>query len=140
MKNKRNRFDEEGHQDVEIILTPLIDTLLVLLIIFIVATPAASYFVSINLPNGTFNTQKSSDESLCFAIDQYGAIFNQNKKKITHKEMEESVSWALKKNTTLSVVLFADSMSLSGKLIEIIDSLRALGVIHVYCKTKKITL
>ena len=90
MKNRRNRFEDEGEQDVEIILTPLIDTLLVLLVIFIVATPAASYFVSINLPNGTFNTQKSKEESLCFAIDQYWAIFNQSKKKITQKEMEEA--------------------------------------------------
>ena len=97
MKNRRNRFEDEGEQDVEIILTPLIDTLLVLLVIFIVATPAASYFVSINLPNGTFNTQKSKEESLCFAIDQYGAIFNQSKKKITQKEMEEAVVGALKK-------------------------------------------
>ncbi len=61
-------------------VTPLVDVMLVLLIIFMVTAPILSYPIDIDLPQRTNNPpeQKDPPEPIKLRIDQSGAVFWNN--------------------------------------------------------------
>jgi biopolymer transport protein ExbD len=138
MKRKRfNFFDNDISSEVS--LTPLIDTVLVLLIVFIAATPVINQSIKVSLPNGYLNEYKDSKNDICFAMDQYGFIYNIKKEKIDLEKVKLEIEKNIK-NIDTSVIIFVDQDALSGKLIELIDLIKITGIKNVYCKTKKIQI
>jgi biopolymer transport protein ExbD len=130
----------EEKTDPEIMLTPLIDVILVLLIIFIISSPIITYNVKIALPSSMPNDSKNFKNDICFAIDQYNNIYDQNMKKIKLSEINERVSSYLIKFPSISCIIFSDKDAQSGTLIELIDKIKNTGIANVYCKTKKINI
>jgi biopolymer transport protein ExbD len=136
---KRTSFNNEDDH-FEISLTPLIDTTLVLLIVFIAATPALHYSFKVSLPNGSHNEYNDTSSDVCFAIDQYGRVYNQEKKIIAIHDIPIIITKSLKKNPQMAVVFFADRDATCNTLIECMEAAKRTEVNHVYCKTKKINL
>src|ERR1700733_13762827 len=62
----------------EINVTPLVDVMLVLLIIFMVTAPLMTSGVSVDLPKTTAQPLNSDSEPLTVSIKADGAIFLQN--------------------------------------------------------------
>ncbi len=62
----------------DINVTPFVDVLLVLLIIFMVAAPMMTSNVEVNLPQGATTPSKDKDLSLTITIKADGAIFLQD--------------------------------------------------------------
>jgi len=138
MRKKRfNFFDNEISSEVS--LTPLIDTVLVLLIVFIAATPIINQSIKVSLPSGYSNEYKDSKNDICFAIDQYGFIYNSKKEKINLEKVKLEIEKNIKNNDT-SVIIFSDQDASSGELIKLIDIVKVTGIKNVYCKTKKIQI
>ena len=71
----------EGDADVmnEINMTPLVDVMLVLLIIFIITVPVMKHAVNVELPTATSQPQNAKPETIQLSVDAQGAYFlNQN--------------------------------------------------------------
>jgi biopolymer transport protein ExbD len=136
----RKKLFDQDDDHVEVSLTPLIDTVMVLLIVFIAATPVIHYSFNISLPHGSHNEYSETKDDLCFAIDQYGRIYNQYKKIISSQDIVLDVNRVLKNNPDIAVVFFADKDATCNILIECMESCKKTNVKYVYCKTKKITL
>ena len=62
----------------EINVTPLVDVMLVLLIIFMVTAPLMTSSVNVNLPKANATPTESDDKPLNVSIDAQGNIFLQN--------------------------------------------------------------
>lgn len=62
----------------EINVTPLVDVMLVLLIIFMVTAPLLTVGVSVDLPETAANPLPGQDEPLSVSIDKAGAVFIQD--------------------------------------------------------------
>lgn len=79
---KRSFFEEEEH--IEVSLTPLIDTVFVLLIIFIIMSVAQKEgIVPVALPSAASMLAQSVDNKyFLLAVDQYKNIFLPEKKKL----------------------------------------------------------
>ena len=138
MNFENELFQENEHSEIS--LTPLIDTLLVLLIIFIASTPVINNMIKVSLSNGSYCESKNKKNTICFAIDQYGKIYNDKKNIITKNEIIENFK-KIKENLSIySVVIYVDKDSLSGNLIELIDTLKNLGIYNIYFVTKKIII
>jgi biopolymer transport protein ExbD len=66
-----------GGEDVvsEINVTPLVDVMLVLLVVFIVTAPLLSNAVTVNLPKTAINSPPQQKKALSVSIDKDGKIF-----------------------------------------------------------------
>ena len=59
----------------EINMTPLVDVMLVLLIIFIITVPVMKHAVNVELPTATSQPQSAKPETLQLSVDAQGAYF-----------------------------------------------------------------
>lgn len=63
----------------EINMTPLVDVMLVLLIIFIITVPVMKHAVNVELPSATSQPQNMKPETIQLSVDAQGGYFlNQN--------------------------------------------------------------
>jgi biopolymer transport protein ExbD len=68
--------DEEGYAPLaEINVTPLVDVILVLLIVFMVAAPLMTVGVPVDLPRTSAATVTQPREPIVLSIDETGALF-----------------------------------------------------------------
>lgn len=71
--------DSDGEVMNEINMTPLVDVMLVLLIIFIITVPVMKHAVNVELPTATSQPQDAKPETIQLSVDAQGAYFlNQN--------------------------------------------------------------
>jgi biopolymer transport protein ExbD len=59
----------------EINMTPLVDVMLVLLIIFIITVPVMKHAVNVELPTATSQPQNAKPETLQLSVDAQGSYF-----------------------------------------------------------------
>ncbi|MES2423623.1 MAG: biopolymer transporter ExbD [Pseudomonadota bacterium] len=67
--------DEPDEVMNEINMTPLVDVMLVLLIIFIITVPVMKHAVNIDLPRATNQPQDAKPETILLSVDAQGAYF-----------------------------------------------------------------
>ena len=71
----------------EINMTPLVDVMLVLLIIFIITVPVMKHAISVELPSATALRQTIKPETIALSVDAQGGYFwNQNP--VSEQELE----------------------------------------------------
>ena len=71
--------DDDTQVMNEINMTPLVDVMLVLLIIFIITVPVMKHAISVELPSATAQRQSTKPENISLSVDAQGAYFwNQN--------------------------------------------------------------
>ena len=74
--NQHHHFEDGGGEVMnEINMTPLVDVMLVLLIIFIITVPAMQHAVSIDLPRATNRPQDAKPQTLRLSVDASGQYF-----------------------------------------------------------------
>lgn len=70
----------------EINMTPMVDIMLVLLIIFIITVPVMKHSVNIDLPRASSQPQDARPETLRLSVDAQGAYFL-NEQRIDDKDL-----------------------------------------------------
>lgn len=135
MKKNNILFEEEN---IEISLTPLIDTVLVLLIVFILVSPQLEQALKIYLPTAQSSNFIKKNSYFCIAINQHGKIFLKNQQEIHIKELIIKIKEYKKSTEKTTIILFADKDLLLHQITYIIDEIYAIGIQNVLIKTKKI--
>jgi biopolymer transport protein ExbD len=67
--------DSDAEVMNEINMTPLVDVMLVLLIIFIITVPVMKHAVNVELPTATSQPEQVKPETLQLSVDAQGAYF-----------------------------------------------------------------
>src|SRR5919112_2423649 len=67
--------DETDEVMNEINMTPFVDVMLVLLIIFIITVPVMKHSVNIDLPRASSKPQDTKPETIRFSVDAQGAYY-----------------------------------------------------------------
>jgi biopolymer transport protein ExbD len=72
-------LDDDTEVMNEINMTPLVDVMLVLLIIFIITVPVMKHAIKVELPSATAQRQNVKPETIALSVDAQGAYYlNQN--------------------------------------------------------------
>lgn len=114
----------------EMILTPLIDTVLVLLVVFMLTTPILHNYVAIELPTGSSNdgevATQAGAEALTVSLDKGGAVFI-NDMKVAREKFFDELEKKLAGAQDRVVFVSADRSIPYGTVIQIVDDIKYLG-------------
>lgn len=127
MGNMNQNSDDGENIVAEINMTPLIDIMLVLLIIFMVTSTAAlESGLDIELPKTQITNEKKQDEILIVTLDKEGKVAIQGKT-VTDAELPTKIASMLKELKTESVILEGDTKAYLGKAVELMDIAKSAG-------------
>lgn len=118
----------------EITLTPLIDTALTLLVIFIITAPMAQNTIKIDLPAG--KTQDITQaQDFAVTITKQGNLYFNNYP-ITSEQLSTTIHTIITQNPEAIVFVKGDETTPYGKIIELVDTLKRSGVKYVAMATR----
>jgi len=129
----------------EVSLTPLIDTALTLLIIFMITAPMMRMTIKVDLPDSkTSQTTKVEDQNLTVEMDSAGIVhfggksYNLKHQKRDLQALKEAVSRRVTRQNN-TIFLFADKSLRYERIVHLFDVINAIdGVQHVALVTQKI--
>jgi biopolymer transport protein ExbD len=124
---KRN---EAANVTSDINVTPMVDVMLVLLIIFMVVTPMLQKNVSVDMaqvnnPRDMHDADK--DDALEVAVTRDDRVFF-GKELVKPDDLTQKIKDKLANRTDKTVFLKADARAKFGWVVEVVDDVRAAGV------------
>ena len=131
--------DEGSKVNSNINVTPMVDVMLVLLIIFMVVTPMLQKGASVEMAktnNPVAMTDADKEDALLVAITHDGSIFF-GTDKITADQLTTRVRDRLEKKTDKRVFIKADATAKYGTVVEVVDDVRSAGVDDVGLLTQQ---
>lgn len=111
----------------DINVTPLVDVMLVLLIIFMVTAPMMTQGVDVNLPQTTTKNIKTEEDPLFMTVNKKGEIFLENHQ-IGLDDLEEKVKSIFKYRRDKELLLRADREIPYGFVIKVIAAVKRAGI------------
>ena len=124
----------------DINVTPMVDVMLVMLIIFMVITPMLSKGVSVDLVKTQFPTKMpdaDKDDAVVVAITRNGDTFL-GTTKTKPEDLPPKVKDLLSSRTDKTTYVKADARSSYKKVVEVVDNLRSAGVDQLGLMTEAI--
>ena len=123
-------FRKRSHQNkplAEINVTPLVDVMLVLLIIFMVTAPMLSMGIDVNLPRVKSKSVDVTEEKLVLTVSEAKEIFL-NKAKLPLGELKPKLEAIFSNRIDREVYMRADKNVPYGFVVEVMSEVRKAGV------------
>ncbi len=114
----------------DINVTPLVDVMLVLLIIFMVTAPMMMQGVDISLPQTTSQPLRTKQEHLIISIDANGKVFI-NDFQVTPDFLKEKLARILAGRSDRQVYLRADKNIPYGLVARVMAQIQAAGITNL---------
>lgn len=125
----------------DINVTPMVDVMLVMLIIFMVITPMLSKGVSVDLvktKNPIAMQAADKEDAVLVAVTRDGRLFLGTKQVNLPADLTTKVQDLLSRKTDKIVYIKSDSRARYEKVVDVVDNLRAAGVDNVGLITEQI--
>tara|TARA_B100000683_G_C12129606_1_gene407047 strand:- start:164 stop:565 length:402 start_codon:yes stop_codon:yes gene_type:complete len=119
----------------EINVTPFVDVMLVLLIIFMVTAPLLTSGIKINLPESSSVLKNEKQDPVTVSINSKGEIFIQ-KKKFSKDQLIQKLTLLKKNNQNLKIYIKGDKKLDYGKVMELMNLINRSGFKKVALVTK----
>ena len=111
----------------DINVTPLVDVILVLLIIFMVTAPMLQMGIDVNLPRVKAKSIDVAEEKLVLTITPAREIFI-NKNKIPMRDLRTKLESIFTSRTDREIFMRADKTIPYGFVVEVMSEIRKAGV------------
>ena len=122
--------DESPHEASEINVTPFIDVMLVLLVIFMVTAPLTTVHVPVDLPSSTEKPTPRPDDPVFLTVKaDHGLALGEDD--ISTDALPSALETATKGNKDERIFLRADRTVDYGTLMGVMDKLRSAGYLKV---------
>lgn len=128
------KSDQETISDINIV--PLVDIILVVLIIFMVASPSSEKSkINVDLP------EASSGESIATGTEPFNVTINEdgyvfvNGEMVSDSELRARAEMELKKNSQVEALVTADKNLEYGRIVKTIDAVKSSGINKISIST-----
>lgn len=130
MAARLDHGEDDLAENHEINVTPFIDVILVLLIIFMVAAPLATVDVTVDLPASTAQRQPRPQKPLFLTVKADHSLFL-GEEQVTPEALPAALEAATKGDREQRIFLRADKVIQYGELMETMNGLRAAGYLKI---------
>ena len=117
-------------------VTPMVDVMLVLLIVFMVTAPLLTVGVPVNLPKVEANSLDAQKEPLEISINENNDIYL-GEELIPFEELILKVKTIAGSNTDIRIFLRADTTINYGEVMKVLGALNTSGFLKIARVTKK---
>ena len=126
------RGDDEGPISA-INVTPLVDVMLVLLVIFMVTAPMLQQGVEVDLPKATTAPLRGSSEQIVVSLDKAGLVFLGAGNRVEIPELATKVKaiFANRPENERKIYIKGDSSLGYGRIMEVMAALHAGGITQI---------
>ena len=111
----------------DINVTPFVDVMLVLLIIFMVTAPMMIQGVDVSLPEATSQPLESKQEQLVVTIDQNNQVYI-NDFRVGIENLKEKLMQVTKNQQTDEIYLRADKTVAYGTVVYVMSEIKGAGI------------
>jgi biopolymer transport protein TolR len=111
----------------EINVTPLVDVMLVLLIIFMVTAPMMMEGVDVNLPQTKTKSIKTQEDPLILSVTKKGDVFLENHT-VKLEDLGQKIETVLKYRKEKEVLLRADKDIPYGFVVKVMAEVKRAGI------------
>lgn len=122
-----NNYENNDEVMSEINMTPLVDVMLVLLIIFIIAMPLLNDAINIDLPKADNQTSKVTPETIILTINDNGHVF-WNKQAITQALLQQQLQAAAQQQPQPEIHLRGDRHVEYDYVVKVMTAVRNAGI------------
>ena len=124
-------FDELGDGSMsQINVTPLVDVMLVLLVIFMVTTPILQQGVGVELPRVEADSMAGQEDQLVVAVSREGEVYL-NAAELEIETLQTTLAAAVRNRPDQTVYLRADKNVMYGRVVEVMAAVRRAGVVRL---------
>tara|TARA_B100000941_G_C28068229_1_gene332686 strand:+ start:89 stop:505 length:417 start_codon:yes stop_codon:yes gene_type:complete len=123
-----NRSDREPISEINV--TPFVDVMLVLLIIFMVTAPLLTVGVQVDLPETSADTLPEESEPLTLTINSKGEVFIQETK-VEFNNLVKKILAVSKNRTDTRIYVRGDKTINYGRVLEVMGKLSGSGFTKV---------
>jgi TolR protein len=129
--------DDDDQLLADINVTPLVDVMLVLLIIFMIAAPMMHAGIEVALPKAAAaNLQMKMEDPLIVSINRTGSLFVRETP-VETEGLVEQLKQQIASRGDDTVFLKGDRDVPYGRVIEVLDILHRGGIVHVGMVTER---
>lgn len=108
-------------------MTPLIDVMLVLVVIFIITAPLLASSIRLDLPKTDAATASEAPKFVTLAIDPAGQVFLDDRA-VTQAQLAQGLQEAAARNPDTEVQLRADRTVPYGQVVEVMGAAQKAGL------------
>ncbi|HEY3599617.1 MAG TPA: biopolymer transporter ExbD [Paraburkholderia sp.] len=121
--------DDDGLMN-EINMTPLVDVMLVLLIVFMVTIPVIRHAVKIDLPHASSQKEETKPAQVTVSIDADGNLLWEEQK-VSEEDLRAKIAAAAQANPQPELHLSADRKVAYEKVAEVMSAAQAGGLTKI---------
>jgi biopolymer transport protein TolR len=114
----------------EINVTPLVDVMLVLVVIFIITAPLLASSIRLDLPKAEGTQPGDAPRFVTVVLDKAGKVFL-NDKPVTETQLAAQLAAAAKQNPETEIQLRADQTVPYGKVVEVMGVAHKAGLTRI---------
>ena len=111
----------------QINVTPLVDVMLVLLVIFMVTAPMMQQGVQVNLPKAEAKSLAPKEDTLVVSVEKTGKI-SLNSSEVQADQLKDKLNEMLAGRAKREVFLKADTAVPYGEVVKIMTQIKGAGV------------
>lgn len=131
-QNRKNRRKRQSFSDINI--TPFVDVLLVLLIIFMVAAPMMNGSVDVSLPKGKSKPIETKERDVFLTVKSNGGIII-GEEEVNSSAIPTKLRNATNGNFSQKIYVKADRNISYGRVMEVIKEIGEIGFSQVILVT-----
>jgi len=119
--------DDDRGMMAQINVTPLVDVMLVLLVIFMVTAPMMQQGVQVNLPKADTKGMTAQEDTVIVSVDKSGRIFL-NRDEIPAGDLRRKLTELFATRTKKEVFLKADAGVPYGEVVRAMADIKGAGI------------
>ncbi|AQT60094.1 biopolymer transporter ExbD [Cellvibrio sp. PSBB023] len=123
-------LDDDNEVMNEINMTPLVDVMLVLLIIFIITVPVLTHSVKVDLPRADNTPNELKPETINIAVNAEGAIF-WNETQVSFDDLEARLAGEASKEPQPEIHIRGDKAVAYEHVIQTMAAVQRAGILKL---------